>query len=256
MSDSSTIRILTVDDHPLFRTGLAALLASQPDMQLVAEGANGIEAIRQFRTHRPDVTLMDLQMPEMSGLEATAAIREREQSTGHRTPIIALTARAMTGDREQCLAAGMDGYVSKPLKPDELFAQIEALTGTPAHTTTHADATAGTASVDLSALLASFGGRADLVSGVVDVFFEDAPAMLRRLDTAVAARDATEVASAAHAIKGAVGLFSQGEAYETARTLEHRGRGGDLGDVGAAYDAVKTSVTQLIAELRALRETL
>ena len=75
MSDSPAIRILTVDDHPLFRNGVAALLASQPDMQLVAEGANGREAIRQFRAHRPDVTLMDLQMPEMSGLEATIAIR-------------------------------------------------------------------------------------------------------------------------------------------------------------------------------------
>ena len=69
MSDSPPIRILTVDDHPLFRIGVAALLATQPDMQLVAECADGREAVRQFRTHRPDVTLMDLQMPEMNGLD-------------------------------------------------------------------------------------------------------------------------------------------------------------------------------------------
>jgi DNA-binding NarL/FixJ family response regulator len=69
------IRILAVDDHPLFRNGIAALLATQPDMNLVAEAANGREAIQQFRAHRPDITLMDLQMPEMNGLDAMLAIR-------------------------------------------------------------------------------------------------------------------------------------------------------------------------------------
>jgi CheY-like chemotaxis protein len=199
---------------------------------------------------------MDVQMPEMSGLEATAAIRAHEQAAGRRTPIVALTARAMAGDREQCLAAGMDGYVSKPLKPDELFAAIAALVGASTATTPSAPPAAGAATVDLSALIASFGGRSDLVAGVVDVFFEDAPAMLRRLEAAVAARSATEIASAAHALKGAVGLFSQGGAYESARTLEHRGRAGELGDVDAAADSLKATVTQMIAELRALRATL
>ena len=69
------IRILTVDDHPLFRQGIAALLSSQPDMSLVAEASNGRDAIRQFRAHRPDITLMDLQMPDMNGLDAMIAIR-------------------------------------------------------------------------------------------------------------------------------------------------------------------------------------
>ena len=75
MSDeSSPIRILSVDDHPLFRTGIAALLATQPDMTIVAEAANGREAIQQFRTHRGEITLMDLQMPQMNGLDALIAI--------------------------------------------------------------------------------------------------------------------------------------------------------------------------------------
>src|SRR5262252_5535950 len=72
---NNSIRILTVDDHPLFRSGIAALLATQPDMSLVAEASNGREAIQQFRMHQPDITLMDLQMPEMNGLEAMMGIR-------------------------------------------------------------------------------------------------------------------------------------------------------------------------------------
>jgi DNA-binding NarL/FixJ family response regulator len=75
-ANSASIRILTVDDHPLLRAGIGALVSSQPDMLVVAECSNGRDAIQQFRTHRPDVTLMDLQMPEMSGTDAIIAIRD------------------------------------------------------------------------------------------------------------------------------------------------------------------------------------
>src|SRR6185295_16246303 len=73
--DTKQIKIMTVDDHPILRQGIAALIADEPDMTLVAEATNGREAIQQFRTHHPDITLMDLQMPEMNGLDATIAIR-------------------------------------------------------------------------------------------------------------------------------------------------------------------------------------
>jgi DNA-binding NarL/FixJ family response regulator len=123
MSDSPTIRILTVDDHPLFRNGVAALLASQRDMQLVAEGANGREAIRQFRTHRPDVTLMDLQMPEMNGLEATIAIRAEFPDAR----IIVLT--TYMGDVQvlRALQAGARAYLLKTLADTELLATIRSV---------------------------------------------------------------------------------------------------------------------------------
>jgi DNA-binding NarL/FixJ family response regulator len=123
MIDSPAIRILTVDDHPLFRNGVAALLATQPDMQLVAEGGNGREAIQQFRAHRPDVTLMDLQMPEMNGLEATIAIRAEFPDAS----IIVLTTYAGDVQVLRALQAGARGYLLKTLLDTELLTTIRSV---------------------------------------------------------------------------------------------------------------------------------
>jgi DNA-binding NarL/FixJ family response regulator len=123
MSHSAPIRVLTVDDHPLFRNGVAALLATQPDMQVVAEGGNGREAIRQFRAHRPDVTLMDLQMPEMSGLEATIAIRAEFPDAR----IIVLTTYAGDVQVMRALQAGARAYLLKTLVDTELLATIRSV---------------------------------------------------------------------------------------------------------------------------------
>jgi DNA-binding NarL/FixJ family response regulator len=125
MTDAPAIRILVVDDHPLFRTGVAALLATQPDMQLVAEGGNGLEAIRQFRACRPDVTLMDLQMPEMNGLEATIAIRS-EFPNAH---VIVLTTYAGDVQVLRALRAGARAYLLKTLVDTELLATIRSVHG-------------------------------------------------------------------------------------------------------------------------------
>jgi DNA-binding NarL/FixJ family response regulator len=123
MSNSSSIRILTVDDHPLFREGIASLIATQPDLRLVAEGSNGREAIQHFRAHRPDVTLMDLQMPEMNGLEATITIRGEFPDAR----IIVLT--TYTGDVQvlRAMQAGARAYLLKTLLDKELLATIRAV---------------------------------------------------------------------------------------------------------------------------------
>ena len=202
-------------------------------------------------------------MPEMSGLEATAVIRAGERDTGRHTPIVALTARAMAGDREQCLAAGMDGYVSKPVRAPELFATIEALVGagTPPEATPSSEAPPeaspeATSAIDVTTLLAGFGGRADLVTEVIDVFVDDAPAMLERLKNAAHASDVAELGAAAHAIKGSVGLFSQGDTYQRAKALELRARSGDGSAADTAFEEIDASVSRLITELRQVRATL
>lgn len=110
------IRILSVDDHPILREGVAALLAGQADMQLVGEAANGREAIDQFRAHRPDVTLMDLQMPEMNGVEAMIAIREEFPSAR----IIVLTTYVADAQVLRALEAGARAYLLKSVLRKEL----------------------------------------------------------------------------------------------------------------------------------------
>jgi DNA-binding NarL/FixJ family response regulator len=117
------IRIVVADDHPLARAGIAALIADEPDMLLVGEAANGREAVEQFRAQHPDITLMDLQMPQMTGLEATAAIRAEFPDAR----IIVLT--TFTGDVQvvRALHAGASGYLLKSALAKELLVAIRAV---------------------------------------------------------------------------------------------------------------------------------
>jgi DNA-binding NarL/FixJ family response regulator len=124
MSDETKqIRIMTVDDHPVLRQGIAALIADQPDLTLVAEATNGREAIQQFRAHRPDVTLMDLQMPEMNGLDAMIAIRGEFADAR----IIVLTTYAGDVQARRALQAGARGYLLKNSLHKELLDTIRAV---------------------------------------------------------------------------------------------------------------------------------
>jgi DNA-binding NarL/FixJ family response regulator len=120
---SAPIRILTVDDHPLLRAGIEALVSSQPDMVVVAECSNGRDAIQQFRKHRPDVTLMDLQMPEMSGTDAIIAIRDEFPEAR----IIVLTTYAGDVQALRALQAGARGYLLKDAVQEELLDTIRAV---------------------------------------------------------------------------------------------------------------------------------
>jgi two-component system, sensor histidine kinase and response regulator len=245
-----TLRVLVAEDNPTNQALVSALLKQKGHRVTIV--GNGRLAADRAVLESFDIILMDVQMPEMGGLEATALIRDHERTAGGHIPIIALTARAMAGDREQCLAAGMDAYVSKPLRPDELFSAIDSVVRGQLETT---KVPAAGGSVDRGSLLTAFGGRMDLLKHVVDVFLEDTPSILTRLEQALQNTNAADVTSAAHALKGSVGLFSQGEAYECARRLEQLGRSGDLTDGESVLKELLVSVSKLTTELRALGDS-
>jgi PAS domain S-box-containing protein len=254
------LRVLVAEDNATNQTLVSALLEQHGHEVSIVN--NGRLAVARAAAEPFDIILMDVQMPEMSGLEATAAIREAERHSGRHIPIVALTARAMAGDREQCLAAGMDAYVSKPLRAEELFSAIEAITGPRAPAAPAPDMPAPSPHqeqagvVELPALLAGFNGRGDLLKQVINVFLTDAPVMLTRLHEAARASNAAELAAAAHAIKGSAGLFVRGEAYEDARALELRARAGDISAADRGCQDVERSVARLMTELERVRDTL
>jgi PAS domain S-box-containing protein len=238
------LNILVAEDNPTNQALVRLLLEDQRHrVTLVPDGR---EAVGKSGEEPFDLILMDIQMPQMDGFEATAAIRQRERATGAHIPIVAMTAHAMAGDRERCLEEGMDAYVSKPLRPDDLFVTIEGLFA-PEH---------DRSSVDGARLSADFGHNQTVLAEVIRVFLSDAPAQAAALRAATDAGDAGSIAAAAHALKGSVGLFSKGAAYEAARALERAARAGDLAGAGARSAQVQDELLRVCADLEALLETL
>jgi CheY-like chemotaxis protein len=123
------LRILLAEDNLVNQMLASRLLEKHGHIVVIA--ADGRQALERLETESFDLVLMDVQMPEMDGFEATEAIRKKEGATGRHLPIVAMTAHAMRGDRERCLAAGMDGYVSKPIIAEELFRVVEKVISAP-----------------------------------------------------------------------------------------------------------------------------
>ena len=140
MNDQAQIRVLSVDDHPLLSEGIAALIKNQPDMQLVAQCTSGSDAIEKFRSHRPDVTLMDLRLPDMSGIDTMIAIRTEFPEAR----IIMLTTFEGDVEIQRALAAGAQGYVLKSMPPGDLIAVIRRVHGGKRHIPSEVAFIAGT----------------------------------------------------------------------------------------------------------------
>ncbi len=221
---------------------------------------NGREALAAVEAQEFDVVLMDVQMPELDGLEATAAIRRRERSGGRHVPIIAMTAHALKGDRERCLEAGMDDYVSKPIRSRELFDAIERVVGPASspHETAPAARAADPAErvpiIDWDAALRSVNGDRNLLRDLAEAFLIESPQRVAEIRRALADGDAVSLRRAAHTIKGSARYFGAAEVYGHADRLEALAKEGDLAPAGSVSDALIAAVEQLKAALGRLIE--
>jgi two-component system sensor histidine kinase/response regulator len=244
------LKILLAEDNVTNQKLAVALLKKQGNDITVA--GDGRQAVEHFERENFDLVLMDMQMPELDGLEATAAIRKLEQRTGTHVPIIAVTANAMIGDREQCLKAGMDDYLSKPLRADDLFAMIRRLTSQPRPSATPAAAADPSAGLtndvfDYAASVQQLGDDAELLSQLVAVFLEQLPQLLRPLAAAVASADAGAIRQTAHALTSSVSVISASRAKSLARKLELMGLNSDLAGVELTH-------AELLREISLLRQ--
>jgi two-component system, sensor histidine kinase and response regulator len=242
------LRILLAEDNPVNQRVAVGLLEKRGYKVTVA--ADGRQALAAFRKGTFDLVLMDLQMPGVGGLEVTAEIRKRERGTKSRLPIIAMTAHAMKGDRERCLEAGMDGYVSKPIQAESFFEAIDQALVAPRAPGPSAPATASSGEpIDATAVLSRIGGDRRLLTEIVDLFLSTCPDLMERIRKAVAAKDGRALERAAHTLKGAVSNFLDPGATEAARRLEVMGREGDL-------SAAKKALADLDREIERLRPSL
>ena len=224
------VKILLAEDNAFNQKVAMGMLQNMGHH--VAVVSNGREAVRAAESERFDVVLMDVQMPHMDGFQATKAIRAIEKELDHRTPIIAMTAYAMKGDREKCLSEGMDGYLSKPIKGIELYSAIENLTANRAVIAPEPPSSLPDTAkiVDVQSLLDDLGGDRALLASMLEVFKEDCPKLLGDVRDAVSQGALEQLRSAAHSLKGMLGGLGASAAFQAALTLENIGRGIDTLD--------------------------
>jgi two-component system sensor histidine kinase/response regulator len=247
------LRILLAEDNAVNQRLAVCLLEKKGHTVTLAR--NGKEALAALEQGDFDAVLMDVEMPEMGGLEATALIRERERGTSRHVPVIALTAHAMKGDRERCLKAGMDGYVAKPIMARELYEALIPYQGTAAPTPAEppAPAVVGPPVLDWAAALEHVAGDAQLLDELIAVFLAETPRLLADVRDAVAAGDAARLKRAAHTVKGAAGTLGGRATFDAALVLETMGRQGDLSGSGPACRALEEALGRLCAMLTAGR---
>ncbi len=241
------LKVLLVEDNDINQI-LAIRNLEKVGYQVVVAG-NGLEAVHAYQKDQFDLVLMDIQMPTMNGLEATSEIRKIEQQTGRRTPIIAVTARAMLGDRETCIEAGMDGYVSKPIRIAEMFEVMDGLATTNGSNDTSATPNACDPQVvDEEALIDLVGGDEDLLNELFDLFRERAEIELADVRRAFDRGDALALSDSVHSFKGTLQSLCATNASEAADRLERIARSGKLEHAGAALDELERA-TQIVRDL-------
>jgi signal transduction histidine kinase/DNA-binding response OmpR family regulator len=249
------LSVLLAEDNPISRTLALRLLEKHGHRVVVVQ--NGREVLEAVQREQFDAVLMDVQMPEMDGFEATEAIRRQEQGTGRHLPIIAMTAHAMKGDRERCLAAGMDAYIAKPVQSRELLAALDAATAGELDQPDQAHDTKTTTPIsadvfDRAEALGRAAGDGALLRQMAELFLQAVPGQVGQLREAAARGDLAAARRLAHAIRGAAANLAAREVAQTAARLEALGDEGRLAEVLDACDALEKTLARLRPVLDAL----
>jgi len=243
------LHVLLAEDNVVNQRLAASLLERRGHKVTIA--ANGREAVDAIKARPFDAVLMDVQMPEMGGFEATGAIRALGTDAA-RVPIIAMTAHAMKGDRDRCLAAGMNEYLTKPLDPRQLCLVVEQIAeGQPVAADARSPEQTDAPDISMQ-VLARVGGDRQLLAEISRLFVDDAPRHLERIRRALDARDGEALRRAAHGLKGAAANFDADGVVNAARALEEIGRTGEFENHDAAWRTLAIETDQLISLLRAV----
>ncbi len=280
------LRILIVEDSPVNQKVALRLLERRGHQATVA--GNGRKALDALASESFDLILMDVQMPEMDGLEATRIIRSREEERGGHVPIVAMTASAREEDRDRCLAAGMDAYVAKPIRSEELYEVIESMassgrqateespapapSGAETEDTSETEETAMSdepetnpgetepprsdgSSFDLEEALRQVGGERAMLEELAEVFLTQAPKLLAEIREAADEGRSRELRRAAHTLKGSAGVFSADSVVRVALEVESLAREGRLDQAPAAAEELASLVDRLTMDLQAFLES-
>jgi two-component system, sensor histidine kinase and response regulator len=246
-----SLNVLLAEDNPVNQKLAKRLLEKRNHAVTVV--ANGQEALDLLEKNSYDLVLMDMQMPVMDGFEATKLLRQREQATGKRQRVVAMTALAMIGDKERCMAAGMDGYLTKPIRPQEFDALLDSCAAgrgelqMPAPVTPAADS-----AIDVSELLERIDGDRSLLAELVDLFRADSPIKVRAVHDAIESRNAERLRGESHALKGALVNLSATRASALAAELEAIGKSGNLAQAQATLDRLTQELGSALEVLEGL----
>jgi PAS domain S-box-containing protein len=249
---SPRYNVLLAEDNLVNQRLAVRLLEKQGHTVVVA--SNGIQALSALDNQSFDIVLMDVQMPEMNGYEATAAIREKERASGGHMPIVAMTAHTMTGDRELCLRNGMDGYVAKPIKTSDLFDAMHLAVGL-CRPSVRCDARSNASNQDVfdkHEALARVGGDEESLIEIAGLFLEGCPSWWAKIYGAMAGGDSQALEDAAHSLRGAAGNLGAKAVSRAALKLEMMGKNGNLDMVGVACEDLTAEIERFKAELARL----
>jgi two-component system sensor histidine kinase/response regulator len=260
---AASLRILLAEDNEINRTLAASILEKRGHRVVLAE--DGRQAVASATEGEFDLILMDVQMPEMDGFEATRLIRLAEEGFGRHTPIAALTARAMAGDRERCLAAAMDYYLAKPLRRAELLDIIDQVSAgrsiarpglSPASANGHRAEPevqklprAALPVFTREVLLDQVEGDVAVMERMIELFHENAPRLLADLHGAISRRGLSDLSFSAHALRGSLGAFGAHGAQQLVRQLEAQALHGNYEDAGRTFAALERETTDIHAAL-------